>query len=60
MLKSPIMKAIVAALVAGAGALAAAAQDGSLNLPDAVSSLISLVAAFGATWAVPNKGQVKE
>lgn len=52
---STVAKAVVAALAAGAGALAVAVQDGTLSAPDFITVGLAVLGALGVTWAVPNK-----
>ncbi|MFD5697430.1 hypothetical protein [Streptomyces lasiicapitis] len=52
---SKYAKAIVAALAAGAGTLAAAAADDTVTAAEGWAALIAVLAALGFTWAVPNK-----
>jgi hypothetical protein len=49
-------KAIVAAIVAGAGALSTALTDDTITAAEGWAALIAVLGALGFTWAVPNKG----
>lgn len=49
------LKAIVAAVVAGAGALSTAVQDDHISAAEGWTALIAVLGALGFTWAVPNK-----
>lgn len=57
---SRYFKAIVAALVAGATAVTTAAQDSVITGEEWTTSGIAVLAALGATWAVPNKPTVRK
>lgn len=52
---TPIMKAIVGALIAGLGSLSQALDDGSVDAQEWIAVVIATLAAFGVVWAVPNK-----
>jgi len=52
---SAAAKAIVAAVVAGAGALSVAMADGALSTGDGVTIALAVLGALGITYAVPNK-----
>jgi hypothetical protein len=52
-------KAIIAALIAGLGSLAAAMKDG-LTAYEIVISIIVFLTAAGAVWGVPNKSPTEE
>lgn len=52
---SKYWKAIVAAVVAGAGALSTAVQDDHVSAAEGWTALIAVLGALGFTWAVPNK-----
>lgn len=52
---SAYWKAIVAALAAGAAAVTTAAQDSVITGEEWTTAGIAVLAALGATWAVPNK-----
>lgn len=52
---SKYWKAVVAALAAGVGAIAAALTDDVITAPEAWAALIAVLSALGFTWAVPNK-----
>lgn len=51
-------KALVAAVVAGVGALAVAMADSVLSTGDGVTIALAVLSALGITYAVPNKPQV--
>jgi hypothetical protein len=48
-------KAIVAAVVAGAGAISTALTDDTITAAEGWAALIAVLGALGFTWAVPNK-----
>lgn len=48
-------KALVAALVAGLGAIATALDDNSLSAQEWVTAAIAFLVALAAVWAIPNK-----
>lgn len=48
-------KAVAAALAAGLGALATAAQDDVISMQEWVTVAIAALGALGVTWAVPNR-----
>lgn len=48
-------KAIVAAMAAAAGTLAAVTADGSVASGDIVTVVLSVLGALGVTYVVPNK-----
>lgn len=50
-------KAIVAAVVAGAGSLATALNDGTITTTEGVTAVFAVLGALGITWAVPNRQQ---
>lgn len=52
---APYAKAIVAALTAGLGAMAAAVQDDAISSQEWITIVIAALGALGVTWAVPNK-----
>ena len=52
---SRIAKAIVAAVVAGAGSAGAAAQDGTITAAETVVIVLAVLGGLGVTWAVPNR-----
>ncbi|WP_420034712.1 hypothetical protein ACN2WE_21530 [Streptomyces sp. cg28] len=49
------LKAIAAALTAGATALTTALDDGNVTAQEGVIAAFAVLAACGVTWAVPNK-----
>jgi hypothetical protein len=49
------MKAIIAALSAGVGALITGASDGVLDLQEWLIALAATLAALGLVYAVPNR-----
>lgn len=51
---SPYFKAIVGALVAGLGVLAAGLDNNELNGQEWLNAAIAFLVALGAVWAVPN------
>ncbi len=53
---SGMAKAIVAAMAAAAGTLAAVTADGSVTTGDVVTIVLSVLGALGVTYVVPNKG----
>jgi hypothetical protein len=48
-------KAIVAAVVAGVGAISTALADDTITAAEGWATLIAVLGALGFTWAVPNK-----
>ncbi|WP_405925398.1 hypothetical protein [Streptomyces sp. NBC_00035] len=48
-------KAIVAAVVAGAGSLSTALADDTISAAEGWLTLTAVLAALGFTWAVPNR-----
>ncbi|QES45280.1 hypothetical protein DEJ49_33625 [Streptomyces venezuelae] len=54
---SKYAKAVVAGLAAGAASLATAMADGSLSTQEGLTAVAAVLAAWGLTWAVPNKPQ---
>ncbi|WP_075662191.1 hypothetical protein [Streptomyces acidiscabies] len=52
---SSIAKSIVGGLAAGSAAAATAVQDGVLDTGEGVTIVLAVLAAWGITWAVPNK-----
>jgi peptidoglycan/LPS O-acetylase OafA/YrhL len=48
-------KAVVAAVVAGAGALSTALTDDTVTAAEGWAALLAVLGALGFTWAVPNK-----
>lgn len=50
-----VAKAVVAALVAAGGTLAAVSADGVISLSEAFNVVLTVLGALGVTWAVPNK-----
>lgn len=52
---STYAKAVVAALTAGLGAMATAAQDDVISTGEWVAIAIAALGALGVTWAVPNR-----
>lgn len=52
---SSIAKAIVSGLAAGAAAAVTALQDGVLDTGEGVTIALAVLAAWGITWAVPNR-----
>ena len=53
------LKAIVSALIAGLGVLATGLNEG-LTAQELVYAAIALLAAFGATFAIPNKSPTEQ
>ncbi|MFZ3556482.1 MULTISPECIES: hypothetical protein [unclassified Streptomyces] len=51
----PYLKAIAAAVAAGAASLVTALDDGAISAQEGVTALVAVLAACGITWAVPNK-----
>lgn len=49
------MKAIAAAVAAGAASLVTALDDGTVTAQEGVTAGLAVLAALGLTWAVPNK-----
>ncbi|MEU6674746.1 hypothetical protein [Streptomyces sp. NPDC046925] len=54
---SKYAKAIVAGIAAGAASLATGLADGTLSTQDGLTAVAAVLAAWGLTWAVPNKPQ---
>lgn len=52
---SKMWKAVVAAVVAGAGALSTALADDTVTAAEGWAAGLAVLAALGFTWAVPNK-----
>jgi hypothetical protein len=52
---SSIAKSIVAGLAAGASVAVTAVQDGTLSTGEGVTIALAILAAWGITWAVPNR-----
>ncbi|MFG3048151.1 hypothetical protein ACGFZR_24865 [Streptomyces sp. NPDC048241] len=52
---SSTAKATVSGLAAGAAAAVTALQDGALDTGDGVTIVLAILAAYGITWAVPNR-----
>lgn len=52
---SKYWKAVVAAVVGGAGALSTALADDTVSAAEGWAALIAVLAALGFTWAVPNR-----
>lgn len=52
---SPYLKAIAAAIAAGAASLATALQDGTVTAQEGITASLAVLAALGITWAVPNR-----
>ncbi|MFB7288965.1 hypothetical protein [Actinacidiphila glaucinigra] len=48
-------KSIVAGIAAGATAAVTAIQDGVFDTGDGVTVVLAMLAAWGVTWAVPNR-----
>jgi hypothetical protein len=48
-------KAIVAAVVAGAGSLGTAMQDGAVTQAEGVTAVLLALGALGVVWRVPNR-----
>ncbi|MFD3929524.1 hypothetical protein [Streptomyces sp. NPDC058614] len=48
-------KAVVAAVVAGAGSLSTALADDTISAAEGWLTLAAVLAALGFTWAVPNR-----
>lgn len=57
---SKYWKAVVAAVVAGAGSLATAINDDVITAAEAWTTVTAVLVALGFTWAVPNKPAVRE
>ncbi|MFB6675617.1 hypothetical protein ACFCWG_24965 [Streptomyces sp. NPDC056390] len=49
------LKAIAAAVAAGAASLVTALNDGTVTGQEGVTAALAVLAALGITWAVPNK-----
>jgi type III secretory pathway component EscS len=52
---APIAKSLVAGLAAGAAAAVTALQDNALSTGEGVTIALAVLAAWGITWAVPNR-----
>lgn len=48
-------KAIVSALAAGLSAIVAGLSDNHLTTAELATAIVAAIAAYGATWTVPNK-----
>lgn len=55
---SKYWKAVVAAVVAGAGSLSTALADDTISAAEGWTAGVAVLVALGFTWAVPNKGAV--
>lgn len=53
-------KAVVAAIVAGAGTLSTALADDTITAAEGWAAGLAVLAALGFTWAVPNKPAAKD
>jgi len=49
------LKAIAAAVAAGAASLVTALDDGTVTGAEGITALVAVLAACGITWAVPNR-----
>jgi len=52
---APYAKAVLAAAIAGLGALGTALTDGSVSTAEWVAVASAVVVALGVVWGVPNK-----
>ena len=52
---SKYWKAVVAAVVAGAGSLSTALADDTISAAEEWAAGVAVLVALGFTWAVPNK-----
>ncbi|MFF1685921.1 hypothetical protein [Streptomyces sp. NPDC058254] len=52
---SKMWKAVVAAIVAGAGTLSTALADDTVTAAEGWAAGLAVLAALGFTWAVPNR-----
>jgi hypothetical protein len=52
---SSIAKSIVAGVAAGSATAVTAVQDSQLTAGEGVAIVLAVLAAWGITWAVPNK-----
>ena len=52
---SKMWKAVVAAAVAGGGALVTALDDGTVTTQEGLTAVVAVLGALGLTWAVPNR-----
>jgi hypothetical protein len=52
---APIAKSLVAGLAAGAAAAVTALQDNVITTGEGVTMALAVLAAWGITWAVPNR-----
>lgn len=52
---SSIAKSIVSGAAAGSAAAVTAVQDGVLDTGEGVTIVLAVLAAWGITWAVPNR-----
>jgi hypothetical protein len=52
---SSIAKSLVAGLAAGASVAVTGVQDGTLTTGEGVTIVLAVLAAWGITWAVPNR-----
>ncbi len=57
---SKYWKAVVAGVVAGAGSLSTALADDQITAAEGWAAGLAVLAAYGFTWAVPNKTVPKE
>lgn len=56
---SKYWKAVVAAVAAGAAALATALDDGTVTTQEGLTAVLAVLGALGLTWAVPNRQTAK-
>ncbi|MFJ8146547.1 hypothetical protein ACIQ6R_15970 [Streptomyces sp. NPDC096048] len=56
---SKAWKAVVAAVVAGAGTLSTALVDDTVSAAEGWAAGLAVLAALGFTWAVPNRQVVE-
>ncbi|MFF3878005.1 hypothetical protein [Streptomyces sp. NPDC001978] len=52
---SQVWKAVVAGAAAGVAVAATAVQDGQVTAGEAVTIVLAVLGAYGATWKVPNR-----
>ncbi|WAZ20151.1 hypothetical protein STRCI_001250 [Streptomyces cinnabarinus] len=53
-------KAVVAAIMAGAGSLGTAMQDGVVTQGEGVTAVLLTLGALGVVWKVPNRQEPKD
>ncbi|MFJ4365051.1 hypothetical protein ACIP4S_12960 [Streptomyces chartreusis] len=57
---SKYWKAVAAAVVAGAGSLGTAMQDGVVTQGEGITAVLLALGALGVVWKVPNRQEPKD